>query len=135
MPTRRRRTSSSLPMQMAELSLAVPQVIAHRVARMAVAGKTPSDRDKKEFELMVAEKKDAFGQSLNAMAAQAVRANQTLALSLFKSFWLPAGRKLTAGAVASRVQRATVGVLSKGLEPIHSKAVANAKRLARTKLR
>ena len=135
MPTRRRRNSSSLPMQMAELSLAVPQVIAHRVARMAVAGKTPSDRDKKEFELMVAEKKDAFGQSLNAMAAQAVRANQTLALSLFKSFWLPTGRKLTAAAVASRVQRATVGVISKGLEPIHSKAVANAKRLARTKLR
>lgn len=134
MPTRSRRNSSSLPMQIAELSLAVPQVIAHRVARMALAGQTPSDRDKREFERMVAEKKDAFGQSLNAMAAQAVRANQTLALSLIKSFWLPTGRTLTARAVASRVQRATVGVLSKGMEPIHRKAVANAKRLARTKL-
>ncbi len=134
MPTRSRRNSSSLPMQIAELSLAVPQVIAHRVSRMALASQTPSDRDKREFERMVAEKKDAFGQSLNAMAAQAVRANQTLALSLIKSFWLPTGRTLTARAVASRVQRATVGVLSKGLEPIHRKAVANAKRLARTKL-
>lgn len=84
---------------------------------------------------MVAEKKVAFAQSWQAMTAEAVRANQALALSLFKSFWSPTGRKLTAGTVASRAQRAAIGVLSKGVEPIHRKAVANARRLARIKRR
>ena len=60
---------SSLITKLAELSFAAPQVIAHRVARMAISGQTFSERDKKEFDLMVAEKKLAFGQSWNAMAA------------------------------------------------------------------
>jgi hypothetical protein len=135
MPMRRPRTSSSLAGKLAELSFAAPQVVAHRLTRMVLAGQTPSARDKKEFELMVAEKKLAFGQSWNAMAVQAALANQTLALSVFKSFWLPTRRKPSARAVASQIQRAAVGVLNKGVEPVHRKAVANAKRLARTKLR
>lgn len=102
---------------------------------MALAGQTPSDRDKKEFELMVAEKKVAFGQSWNAMAVQATQANQALALSFFKSFWLPRRSKPSARAMASQIGRAAVGVLNKGVEPVHRKAAANAKRLARTKLR
>ena len=84
---------------------------------------------------MFAEKKLAFGQSWNAMAAQTIRANQALALSIFTSFWLPTGRKAAAGSLASQIQRAAVGVLTKGVEPVHRKAVANAKRVARTKLR
>ena len=135
MASRSPRKSASLATKLAELSLAVPQVVAHRVARMAIAGPTPSDRDKKEFELMIAEKKVAFGQSWSAMAVQAARANQTLALSLFKSFWLPTRRQPSAASVASNIQRAAIGVLTKGVEPVHRKAVANAKRLARTKLR
>ena len=135
MPNRRPHKTSSLVAKLAELSLAVPQVVAHRVTRMAMAGRSPSPRDKKEFELMVAEKKVAFGQSWNAMALQAARANQALALSFFTSLWSPTRRKPSAAALASKVQRAALGVLSKGVAPIHSKAVANAKRLARTKLR
>jgi hypothetical protein len=102
---------------------------------MALAGQAPSDRDKKEFALMVAEKNEAFGRSWGAMAVQAARANQALALSLFQSFWFPTRRKPSSAAVAAQIQRAAVGVLSKGVEPVHRKAVANAKRLARTKLR
>jgi len=135
MPSRRPRKSKTLAAKMAELSVAVPQVVAHRVARMAIAGQTPSERDKKEFELMVAEKKIAFGQSWNAMAVQAARANQTLALSFFKSLWMPSRRKPSVGTMTSQIQRAAVGVLNKGVAPVHRKAVANAKRLARTKLR
>jgi hypothetical protein len=120
----------------AELAFAVPQVVAHRLARMAIAGPTPSARDRKEFDLMVAEKKAAFTDSWSAMAAQAVRANQALALSLFQSFWSPSTRrKPSPAAVSARIQRAALGVLSKGVAPVHRKAVANAKRLARTKLR
>lgn len=135
MSQRSARKSSVLVKKLAELSLAVPQVVAHRVTRMAIAGKSPSARDKKEFELMVAEKKIAFTQSWSDMAVQAARANQALALSLFASMWSPTRRKPSVAAVTAQVQRAAVGVLSKGIAPVHRKAVANAKRLARTKLR
>ena len=37
MPSRRPRKSSALATKLAELSFAVPQVVAHRVARMAMA--------------------------------------------------------------------------------------------------
>jgi hypothetical protein len=38
MAARRRRRATSLAMVAAELALAVPQVVAHRVARMTLAG-------------------------------------------------------------------------------------------------
>jgi hypothetical protein len=135
MSARRASKPSSLATKLTELSIAAPQVVAHRVARMALAGPLPSARDKKEFDLMVAEKNDAFGQAWAAMAAQAVRANQALTMSLWASLWSPSRRKPSATAFAAQVQRAALGVLSKGVAPVHSKAVANAKRLARTKLR
>jgi hypothetical protein len=75
MATRRRRPQL-LAVKAAELAFAVPQVVAHRVARMAIAGPKPSARDRKEFARMVAEQNAAFGESFNAMAAQAVRADQ-----------------------------------------------------------
>ncbi len=54
----------------------------------------------------------------------------------FQSFWsLPSRRKLSASSVAIQLQDAALGILGKGLGPVHRKAVANAKRLARTKLR
>lgn len=85
---------------------------------------------------MVAEKNSAFGESWNAMAAQAVLANQALAASFFRSFLSVArGKNPSAAATATKLHKAALGVLGKGLAPVHRKAVANAKRLARTKLR
>jgi hypothetical protein len=103
---------------------------------MALAGPVLSPRDRKEFDLMVAEKGVAFQDAYKAMLSQSVRANQALATALFQSFWAPTsrGRPTVAKAVA-QVQRATLGVLGKGLGPVHKKAVANAKRLPKTKLR
>jgi hypothetical protein len=46
-----------------------------------------------------------------------------------------AGGKPSASTVVAQLQDATLGVLEKGMTPVHQKAVANAKRLARTKLR
>ena len=66
----RRRPSTSLSAKTAELALAVPQVVAHRLLRMAHAGPHLSARDRKEFARMVAEKNSAFGESWNAMALQ-----------------------------------------------------------------
>ncbi len=132
----RRRASQSLVVKTAELAFAVPQVVAHRVARMALSGRTLSARDRKEFELMVAEKNAAFCESWNAMAMQALLANQALAASFFKSFLaVGRGKKPSAARSAAQLQRAALGVLSKGFAPVHRKAVANAKRLGRTKLR
>jgi hypothetical protein len=136
MPARRKRTSRSLATQAAELAFAVPQVVAHRVTRIALSGPKLSPRDRKEFERMVAEKGTAFGESWNAMAAQAALAHQALSVSFFRSFLSVArGKRPSAAATAAQLHRAAVGVLGKGLAPVHRKAVANAKRLGRTKLR
>ena len=136
MATPRKRASQSLAVKVGELAFAVPQVVAHRVTRMALSGPKLSARDRKEFERMIAEKNVAFSESWNAMAAQAAVANQALAASFFRSFMSVArGKKPSAAASAMQLHKAVFGVLGKGFAPVHRKAVANAKRLARTKLR
>jgi len=136
MPRRNARIIKSLTIKAAELAVAVPQVIAHRVTRMAIAGPRPSARDRREFDLMGAEKTAAFTDSWNAMATQAVRANQALAKSWFRSLWsLSTTSRPSASALAAQFRNVTLDVLGKGMAPVHRKAVANAKRLARTKLR
>ena len=85
---------------------------------------------------MVAEKNAAFVESWNAMAVQAVLANQALAASFFTSFLgVSRGKKLSLTRSGAQIQRAALGVIGKGLAPVHKKATANAKRLGRTKLR
>lgn len=135
--TSRTRKSKSIATKTAELAVAVPQVVAHRVTRMAIAGPTPSARDRKEFERMVAEKKVAFTQAWQAMASEAALANQALAQSALRTIWTPTnwGKPAVADEFARQMQGATLGVLGKGLAPVHRKAISNAKRLARTKLR
>jgi hypothetical protein len=136
MPSRSSRKTKSVAFKAAELAVAVPQVVAHRVTRMALSGSTLSERDRKEFELMVAEKKTAFAEAWQAMAVQTVRANQALATSFLRSLWSPTfWGKPSAARAASQVQSAALGILGKGMAPVHRKAVSNAKRLARTKLR
>jgi len=136
MASRRTRAKTSLAQQAAELALAVPQVVAHRVTRMALAGPHPSPRDRKEFARMVAEKNEAFGEAWQAMAVHGVRAQQALGASLFASLLAIAhGRRPSPARSVAQLQHATLGVLGKGMAPVHRKAIANARRLARTKLR
>jgi hypothetical protein len=136
MATRRTRKSKSLTVKSMEVAFAAPQVVAHRVTRMALAGPAPSNRDRKEFQMMVNEKHVAFAQAWSNMAMQAFRANQAFAESMLRVFFSPFSRKtLSAASAAAQFQNAATGVLSKGLAPIHGKAVSNAKRLARTKIR
>jgi hypothetical protein len=103
---------------------------------MALSGAVPTERDKREFQLMVKEKELAFSQAFLAMARQTAVAQQTLAASMFRSFWSPSfkGKSSPFGA-ALQVQAAAMGVLNKGMAPVHQKAVANAKRLAKVKLK
>lgn len=139
MPARRARKSSSVAMQSAELAMAVPQVLAHRMMRMALAGPVLSERDRREFQNMVTEKQAAFTQAWFAMAAESFRANQAMALSLFGSMFNPfsmsKGPAQVATNMAADMQAAAMGVLGKGLKPVHRKASANARRLAKTRLR
>ena len=131
--TRRSRRHASLAVKSAELALAAPFVAAERMTRMALSGATPSARDRKEFRGMISEKAVAFAQSWQAMAWQAARANQAFTAALLRSMLVP-GRK-PALPSASALHEAALGVIGVGLAPVHRKAVANARRLARSKRR
>lgn len=136
MATRRTRRSKSLAAQSIELGVAVPQVVAHRVARMVIAGASPSARDRAELQRMGTEKIAALNEAWNAMAVQAIRENQKLALSFMQSFWFPWVRPRSSVKSASRrLNSAALGILGKGMAPVRRRAVANAKRLGRAKRR
>ena len=137
MPARRRRPPASLSAKTAELALAVPQVVAHRLLRMAHAGPHLSARDRKEFARMIAEKNSAFGESWNAMALQALQSQRAFAAAWALAATPPRSTRASPVAhdLATQLHHATLAVLGKGLAPVHRRAVANAKRLARTRLR
>lgn len=114
MPSRHKRKTKSLVSKAAELAFAAPQVVAQRVTRMAIAGPSVSEHDRKEFQSMGAEKTSAFFESWNAMTMQAIPLCQSspgcFLPSFLRSFWAEACN-------------------------CASGASASAKRLARTKLR
>lgn len=118
-----------------ELAAAVPQVIAHRVTRAALAGPVMSGRDRNEFQRMVQEKQVAFAQAYWEMGLQMMRVNVQLTTNLLRAFLVPFS--LTAPSAASVVadaQRAVEAMLDKGLAPIHRAAVSNARRLSKVSL-
>ena len=130
---RRRRASRSLSAQTVELGFAAPQVIAHRLARMAAAGTSPSARDRAEFRRMGIEKIAAANEAWAAMTAQAFVENQKLALRAMQSFWFHWVRSKP--VTRRQLRSASAAILGKGLAPIHRRAVANARRLRRSKRR
>src|SRR5438270_10196183 len=127
MKSKRTPRATATAVKLAELGFAAPQVIAHRLTRMALSGPTISARDRKGFAGMVTEKQAAVAQSWMGMFAEGVRLQQQFALSLFTG--------ATPHQHAARARSAAWRIASTGLAPIHRKAVTNAKRLARTKLR
>jgi hypothetical protein len=123
--------------QLSELSWAVPQVVSHRLTRLAFAGATPKASDQREFTAMVAEKHQAFVESWWAMGTETLRQQQSLTLALFGG-WSPraAANPLAAGQrVLAQMVDGPMQVAHQGLKPVHQKAVANAKRLGGRKRR
>lgn len=114
----RRRPHHSLARQSHELAVAVPLVVAHRLTRLALAGPLPSARDRREFHRMAQEKVHAFWQSWFAMGWAALEALQQAWMA-----WLGGARVPLVDAGA---------ILGRGLAPVHRRATANARRLART---
>jgi hypothetical protein len=107
-----------------ELSLAAPQVVAMRAARMLAAGINPSARDRREFESMGTEKVLAFWESMQAMGLEVAKAQQQYALYALSHWWSPWVSPWSVAASATKV-------LEKGLGPVHKRASANARRLRR----
>ena len=125
----RRGRRTSLYVKSAELALAVPQVMAHRLLRMASSSK-PTLQDRREFDRMITEKAEAAGEAWGKMAVKTFEANQELAFSLMKS-WLRGSPSLVRHAGA--VQRAAGSVLAAGIAPVHRRATANARRLGKVR--
>ena len=134
MSSRRKSSAMSLAVKSAELAFAVPQVVAHRVTRMALAGPEPSKRDLREFERMVAEKNAAFVESWHAMGVATFRANQSLSASALTSFW-SAALGMKPSSSTRHLRSTALGIIGQGLTPVHRKVVANAKRLGRSRRR
>jgi hypothetical protein len=134
MPRRRSTPTQRLARQAAELSFAVPQVVGHRVLRMATAGLNPSARDRREFAGMGSEKVLAFYQSWGGMWMQVFQAQLALAQGMAAMAWTPwaVGGRVGTVAAPSAAALAT-GILAAGLAPVHRKAVANARRLGRSR--
>ena len=117
----KRKSTTRLARQATELAVAVPQVVAHRLTRMALAGANPNARDRREFHAMGQEKLAAFWQSWFAMGWAMVEASQLAWVALLQGARMPA--------------LDVHGILSRGLAPVHRRATSNARRLARTRLR
>lgn len=128
MPKTPRTTAAARhAVKLAELGVAAPQVVTHRLTRMALAGAAPGARDRQEFLGMVLEKQVAFTQAWMAMAVECLRWQQTIAMSMLTG--------ATAHQHLAQARSAAARAAAAGLAPVHRKAVSNAKRLARTKLR
>ena len=118
----------------AELGFAVPWVMGHRLARLAVAGPLPSARDREEFQLMGTEKIVAFTEAWFATSVAMWQANLALGSSMLYMMAVPG----SAGSYlwpSRQWQSAMIEALDRGFAPIHRTATANARRLARANQR
>jgi len=147
---------NDLALRTGEMLVASAQVIGHRTQRIATAGHSPSQRDRREFTRMGIEKVEAASESVWAMGRHLTTLNAELGTRAWKD-WMAAGnawmslaasrsvpqaiarqgkllRTVSAStASASTLSGAAARMTKQGLAPIHSRATANAKRLARIK--
>lgn len=143
---------NDLALNAGEMLAASAQVITHRTQRLHAAGPLPSAADQREFALMGSEKLEAVQASSQAMALAlstspvdagmrtwqlwmgAAEAALALAASRNPAEAFASHTRLVQSAAqvaASLGQAGEVGahLAQQGLEPIHAKATANARRL------
>lgn len=130
MAYRRRRVARSLPVQLTGLAFSVPQVVTHRLGRIATAGPDPSSVDRDEIYRMTTEKVAAFYESWAAMQVEGMRLSQELWLSSLQAAWTP---WLAPTGYKRKLRRGTARIAAHGLSPISRRASANARRLAKRK--
>jgi hypothetical protein len=138
----------------AEMAAASTEVVARRTQRMAIAGSSPSSRDRREFALMGREKIDAGAESARAVGAEVLRLNHRFAMQAWLAMLaastdmlslagsrtpsqaLARQKKLAstlrrAAPTAARLSAATASLTGAALKPVHSRATRNAVRLRR----
>jgi hypothetical protein len=145
---------NDLAWKITEMSVASAFVIHHRTNLMAIAGRSPNGRDRKEFDLMRSEKVSAGVQAVAALGrhgaasyvdhsartfanmVEATTALMTLGASQNLNQFL--ARQPRLARALSRLTESALGLsdwaartAAAGLAPVHSRAAANAKRLAR----
>jgi hypothetical protein len=101
-----------------EIGFAAPQVVAHRLQRMALAGPRPGARDRREFTRMGQEKAEAFAESLMAMGLRMWQTQHAVGAS-----------------VLAQDMRPWLATMAVGMKPVHRRVTANARRLSRVKSR
>jgi hypothetical protein len=145
---------NDLAWKMTEMSVASASVIHHRTDLMATAGRVPNGRDRKEFARMRSEKVAAGMQAAVALGwhgaasyvdhsartfahmVEATTALMALGASQNANQFLARQPRL-ARALSRLTESAldlsgsTARMAAAGLAPVHSRAVANAKRLAK----
>lgn len=147
---RKRSTDAVTLTKLAEVAIAAPQVVAMRTARMLAAGANPGSADRAEFSRMHTEKVQAFWQSMVGMAAEATRANQNYAraaatqwMRLWTTPWSSGGNAAVGKAAAAlmpvptiaQTKRAASSIVAAAVKPVHQRATANARRLAKKRRR
>lgn len=145
---------SDLATKALEMMLASAQVIGYRTGRMALAGAAPNARDRREFALMGQEKIEAGAQFAQAMAAHMMTMGQPWGALAFRHLlrnsaaFMSLASSRTPGQLIARqaalaralgqstirmadVSKDATKLAHRALKPIHAKATANAKRLAK----
>jgi hypothetical protein len=119
------------------MAVAAPQVMAQRVTRMALSGNLPSARNRKEFDLMSTEKLAAIQESWLAMVWHTALAQQQFTREMLCSaVALGFGNPWQAmSLLGPGLTRAGLNVLGHGMEPMHRRTMANARRLRNTPLK
>lgn len=144
-------TLADLARQTTAMAVASASVIDHRTRRMANAGMTPNARDRQEFALMGQEKMDAAVEWTQATMAGMLAIQQTLldfalqqlftsaaaigsilsAKSLAQAHSMLASEMLTnAQSAYDKAAAHLTSTAAQALHPVHSRATANARRLA-----
>jgi hypothetical protein len=112
------------------MAMAAPVVIANRAAQMALAGPTPSIRDRKELGRMGQEKVDASRESLLAAVTGIWKANVRLLQSpaaSARSGVAPGWESLTETVLVSWLE-----VLEQTMAPFHRRVMSNKQRLQKS---
>lgn len=137
-----------------EMLGASASVINHRLTRLAFAGPNPSARDRREFHRMGQEKLEAAAESWTAMALRTMSSGPQIGMQVFQ-YWVrtmqsyaglaarpPAsyaaahtawlGAAMQGSSTLARQHIHALAILAQhGLSPVHRRATANARRLAK----
>ncbi len=136
-----------------EMMLASAEVIGHRTGRMSTAQLPLSEKDQKEFTLMVQEKAEAGQEAALALAEQATRTATRMAMDLpmqmmtlgplawglassqtmpqFLEAQMKLGRALVEPLTGHDLAHDAMRAGHAAMKPYHRRATANAKRLSK----